>query len=89
MFDRALNKPLEYLSCFAVVLRGIHRKVDICQTNYSILSKLRICPYSEVIHGSTTFKLTKSLKRLNKTDQLLNLMFLFTISFPSFQCPGQ
>ena len=27
---------LDYLSCFAVVLRGIHGKVDICQTDYSI-----------------------------------------------------
>ena len=31
-----------YLSCFIVVLRGIHRKVDICQTDCCIHSKLRI-----------------------------------------------
>ena len=59
MFNRVLNMPLDYLSCFSVVLRGIHGKVDICQNDYSIHSKLRIFPYSEVIHGSTTFKLTK------------------------------
>ena len=51
--------PLDYLSCFAVVLRGIHGEVDICQIDYSVHSKLRTFPYSEVIHGSTTFKLTK------------------------------
>ena len=38
--------PLDYLSCFAMVLRGIHGKVDICQTDHSIPSKLRIFPYS-------------------------------------------
>ena len=64
MFDRVLYMPLDYLSCFAMVLRGIHRKVDICQTDPCIHSELRILPYSEVIHGSTTFKLTKDLQRL-------------------------
>ena len=50
MFDRVLNMPLDYLSCFAMALRGIHEKVDICQT-YSIHAKLSIFPYSEVIYG--------------------------------------
>ena len=59
MFDKVLDMPLDHLNCFAVVLRGIHGKVDICQTDYSIHSKQRIFPYSNVIHGSTTFKLTK------------------------------
>ena len=59
MFDRVLNMPLEYLSCFAMVLRGIHDKIDICQTDHSIHSKLRIFSYSEIFHGNTTFKLTK------------------------------
>ena len=31
----------------------------ICQTDNSNYSKLRIFPYFEVLHGSTTFKLTK------------------------------
>ena len=48
-----------YLSCFVMVLRGMHGNIDICQTDYSIHSKLRIFPYSEVIHGSITFRLTK------------------------------
>ena len=60
MFNRVLNMPLDYLSYFAIVLRGIHRKVDICQSNYSIHFKLIIFPYSEFIHGSTTYKLTKA-----------------------------
>ena len=54
--------PLDYLSYFAMVLRGIHGKdmcQDICQTDYSIHSKVRIFLYSEVILGSTTFKLMK------------------------------
>ena len=60
---RPLNMHLDYLSCFAVVLRKTHGKVDICQTDYDINSKPRPFPYSEVTHGSTTctkFKLTKS-----------------------------
>ena len=42
-----------------MVLRGIHGKVDICQTDYSIHSKQRLFPYSNVIHGNTILKLTK------------------------------
>ena len=75
MFDRVLNMPLDYLNCFAVVLRGIHRMVDVCQTDYGIHSKLKISPYSRAIHGSTTFKLTKGQQSLNKNDRLLNLCF--------------
>ena len=56
MFDRVLNMPLGYSSCFAVVIGGIHGNVDICQTDYSIPSKFEFSPYSEVIHGSATFK---------------------------------
>ena len=68
------------LSCFAVVVRGIYGKVDIYQTVYSIHSKLKIFPYSKVIHGSTIFKLTKGQQKLkNKLNFiiLLNVMFLF------------
>ena len=54
--------PLDYLSCFAVVL--------IYQTDYSILSKLRIFPYSEFIHGSTTFK--ERLKKFTKFKENIN-----------------
>ena len=59
MSDRVLNISLDYLSCFAVVLREIHGSANICQTDYSIPSKLEFSPYSEVIHGNTSFKLTK------------------------------
>ena len=51
--------PLSYLSCLDTVLKEIHRNIDICQTDYSIHSKLEFSPYTEVIHGSATFKLTK------------------------------
>ena len=79
MFGRVLNMPLDYLSCFTMVLREIHEKVDICQTDYSIYSKLRIFLYSEVIHGSITFRLNQRLTKVKITIkcQLLNLMFLF------------
>ena len=85
MFDRVLNMPLDYLSYFAMVLKRIHGKVDISQTDYSIHSKL-IFPYSEIIHGSTTLKLMKGQQqRLKNNHQPLNLMFLFFLSFSSFQ----
>ena len=48
--------PLGYSTCFNVVIRGIQGNIDICQTNYIIPSKLEFLPYSEVKHGSTTFK---------------------------------
>ena len=59
MSDWVLTMPLDYLSCFTVVLRKIDRNVNIYQTDYSIPSKLEFSPYSEVIHKSTTFKLMK------------------------------
>ena len=49
-----LLKPLD-------IPLGIHRNVDICQTDYSIPSKLELSPYSEVIHGNTT-KLVFAIK---------------------------
>ena len=58
-FDRVLDMPLDYLNCFDVVLKGIHGKVYICQTDYGINSKQSIFPYPNAIHGSTTLKLTK------------------------------
>ena len=39
---------------------------DICKTDYSIPSKLEFSPYSEVINGGTTFKLTKVNKGSNE-----------------------
>ena len=59
MFDRVLIMSLDYLSCIAVVPRGRHRKINICQTYIS--SKLRIFPYSEVTHGSTIVRSLLSL----------------------------
>ena len=47
---------------------GIHRKVDSCQPDYSIHSKLRIFLYSEALPGSMTFKLLKGQQGLKKND---------------------
>ena len=41
MFGMVLNMPLDYLSCFDVVLREI---LGICQNEYSIYSKISIFP---------------------------------------------
>ena len=41
---------------------------------------LEFSPYSEAIHGSAVFRLTKDYQRLN--DDLFNLILLFFLSFP-------
>ena len=63
MSDRVLNTPLDYLSCFAIVLRErlIYAKMIIVFS-----PNLEFSPYSELILGTTTFKLTKGLQRLTK-----------------------
>ena len=89
MFDTVLEMPLDHLNCFSIVLREIHRKVDICQTYYSIHSKQRIFPYSKVIHGSTTFKLTKGQQGLKKNNQILNLVFCSSFYFLRSNVPDK
>ena len=65
MYDKALNMPLDYLNCFAEILKGILRSVDICQTDYSIYSKLRILS----LFRSHTWKYNiQANKRLMKND---------------------
>ena len=51
-----------------MVLGGIHGNVEMCRTEYNIPSKLiqKISPYSEVIIGNTTFKLTKHQRRFKE-----------------------
>ena len=43
--------PLDYLSCFAVVLRGIHGNVDICQTNIVFSSNYNFPLIPEAVQG--------------------------------------
>ena len=80
MFGKVLDMPLDHLNCFAIVLRGIQGKVDICQTDYSIHSKQRILPYSNVIHGSIyNIQAKKRLKRVKgkQSTTKLNVFFYF------------
>ena len=79
MFDRVLIMPLDYLIYFAVVLRGIHQKIDICQMY--ICSKLRIFPYSELTHVSTKFK----LKKRQATIEFNVFVFRFSFFIPFSQ----
>ena len=66
-----------------MVLRRKDGKADICQLNYSIHSKLRLFPYSEVIHGSTKFKPTKGYKKVK--EKLVTIQFVvFVLSFNKF-----
>ena len=67
MFDMALNMPLDYLSCFARVIRGILRDCLIyAKLIFSIHFKLRTFPHSEIVHGSTTLKQAKRLKKVKE-----------------------
>ena len=59
MFGRVLNTSLDDLSCFGMVLCGIHGNVNICQSDYNTPSKLEFSLYLEVIDGGATFRLTK------------------------------
>ena len=77
MFDRVLILTLDYFICFAVVLRGIHGKIDICQTY--IRSKLRIFPYSEFTHGSATFKLKKKWSIIDFDVSVLCFIFFIPL----------
>ena len=43
---------------------------------------LEFSPYSEAIHGSAVFRLTKDYQRLKQNDDLFNLILLFFLSFP-------
>ena len=57
-----VGQGTEYVPALPKLLfRGskIREKFDIYQTEYNIHWKLKTFPYSEVIHGSITFKLTK------------------------------
>ena len=55
MFDMVLD-----ISCFAVVLRGFSQDCLIYAKLIIVFTpNLEFPPYSEVIHGSTTFELTK------------------------------
>ena len=88
MYDRVLNTPVDYLSCFAVVLKGIHSNVDKCQTDYSIPSKSTIFPLlwsqkwkcnNQANHG-----LTKGKEKWS-TIQFDVFVLSFTFFFPVSQ----
>ena len=50
----------KYASGFCGGSKRYTWNVGMCQNDYSIQSKLEFSPYSEVIHRSVTFKLTKA-----------------------------
>ena len=86
--------PLDYLGCFAAVLRGIHGKVDICQTDYNIHSKLRIF----CLFWSHTWKYNiQADKRLTKVKEkrstiqfdILILLYFLHSNVPDNNCHKQ
>ena len=84
MFDNVLDMHQDHLNCFAVVLREIQGKVDICQTDDSIHSKQRIFPYPNVIHGSIdNIQANERLTRV-KEKQSSTKLGVFVLSFIFF-----
>ena len=73
-----LNIPSGLLKLFCC---GSQRDTQDCL----IYAKL-IMPYSEVIHGSTTFELTKGKQKLKKI-KTIHIDVLDLPSFSSLQCP--
>ena len=69
--------PLDYLIYFVLVLRGIYTGKSIYASQTYIRPKLRIFLYSEVIHGSTTYKLQK--RQSNIEFYVFVLCFVFFI----------
>ena len=61
MFDRVLNVPLDYPSCFTMVIREhlIYAKLVII-----FIPNLEFSPYSELVQGSKTCSLTKVNKMI-------------------------
>ena len=61
MFDRVLNVPLDYPSCFTMALRErlIYAKLVII-----FIPNLGFSPYSELVQGSKTCSLTKVNKMI-------------------------
>ena len=82
IFDRVLDMPQDYLSSFAVVIRGIRRKVDKCLADYSIHFKLRIFPYSCKYNIQTNERLTKVKEKCSavKFDVVFPFIFFFQMS---------
>ena len=72
MFDMVLNISLDYLGCFAVVPLPYQGDTRDCLIYAKLIiiftPNLEFSPYPEVIHGSTTFKLTKGWQWLRKND---------------------
>ena len=60
MYDRVLNMPLDYLNCSDVVLRNAWKNLIYAKLIIVFTANSEFSPYSEVIDGSTTIKLTKT-----------------------------
>ena len=69
---------------FPWFLKGYTETFDICQTGYSIHSKLRNFRLFWSQKWKQNIQTNERLIRLKKNNQLFNLMFLAFLSFSSF-----
>ena len=88
MFDMVLNLLLDFLSCFAVVLREILETAWYMPNwSYCIHSKLRIFPLLRSHRWKYNIQANKRLTNVKEKWWLFHLMFFIFLSFPSLQCP--
>ena len=88
MLDKVLNMPLNYLSCFAVVLRGyvgrlIHAKLII------VFTKTKNFPlfWSHTwMYNTETWKLTKVYRKIKGQRKMTNYYLWFFCFFFHFLC---
>ena len=76
--------PPDYLSYFAVILGGIQGTFDICQTSYTIHSKLKI--FTLFLSHKWKYNIQAD-ERLTKAKEKKSTM-IFAL-FSTFQCPRQ
>ena len=65
--------PLDHLNRFAMVLRGVHGKVNICQTDYSIyLLQTKIAPLFSCHTWKYNIQAIERLTRVKEKKTTIN-----------------
>ena len=80
--------PVDYLSCFVVVLRGIHMTINIFQTDYSVHLRLQIFPLFWSHTRKCDIWANESLIKIKEKWSAIQFD-VFVLSFSSFQWPRQ
>ena len=88
MMDMVLNMLLDYLSCFAMVLTRIDRKVDLCQTDCSYSLQTKTFPLFWSHAWKYNIQANEGLAKVEEKWSTIKFD-VFVPSFSAFQCPRQ